>query len=219
MLQHIYQSVFGYFDWAETYRQMVRTAPTGATLVELGVLLGRSSCFLVVEAANADRGLRTVHIDNFEPIPKDHPVWHEGRAVSPDGTLYEPARANLRRTGAEWWQLWKEDQHAAAARFGAGSVWAVWLDTDHAYASSLRALREWWPKVQAGGWFGGHDYGHAWFPGLKLAVDQWAQEVGVVPVIAAGSWVVRKPDGGELHSVPLAALQGRRRADELVKGG
>ena len=194
MLTHTYEAVFGYFDFPDIYREMVRTAPTGATLVELGVLAGRSACFLAVEAANAGRGLRTIHIDNFVAIPKDHPVWQGGKLQSPDGTLYEAARAALAATGAERAELWKADQHEAARRFRDGSLWAVWLDTDHAFASTAQALREWWPRVAQGGWFGGHDYGHAWFPGVQLAVDGWAAAAGLSPTIRNGSWWVRKAD-------------------------
>lgn len=193
MLPHTYKRVFGFFDFEHLYTAMVATAPRGATLVELGVYLGRSACFLAVEAHNADRGLRTVHIDNFVPMPRYMPCWTVAHAKSPDGTLYEPARAALQATGAAGWELWKADQLEAAARFADGSCWAVWVDTDHEYATTLAALRAWWPRVQPGGWFGGHDYGHPKFPGVTKAVEQWAREAGVQITAASGSWWLRRP--------------------------
>lgn len=193
MLEHTYQTVFGFFDFETHFSEIVKTAPFGATIVELGVYMGRSSCFLAVEAANADRGLKTVHIDNFVPMPAHMPCWSKGKAVSRDGTLYESALAALTRTGAHCWELRREDQLDAAARFPDGSCWAVWVDTDHEYPTTLRALRTWWPRVQPGGWFGGHDYDHPQFPGVTLAVRQWAREAGVQYRAAAGSWWLRRP--------------------------
>lgn len=192
MIPHTYQMVFGYFDFAAIYREIVASAPHGATLVELGVLAGKSSCFLAVEAHNADRGLRTVHVDSFPIIPPTHDVWSKGHALRDDGTLYATAWANLVATQADRWELWRMDQEVAAGKIADSSAWAVWLDTDHAYGSSLRTLRAWWPKVKPGGWFGGHDYGHAWFPGLKTAVDQWARAERVEVEVRGMSWIVRK---------------------------
>lgn len=192
-LQHTFSRVFGFFDFEALYRDMVATAPAGSCLVELGVYMGRSACFLAVEAHNAARGLRTIHIDNFVPMPKHMPCWSKGRAVSPDGTLYEPALAVLRATGATGWELWKADQLEAAGRLADASCWAVWVDTDHEYPTTLAALRAWWPKVRPGGWFGGHDYDHPTFPGVTQAVRQWAREAGVQYQTARGSWWLRRP--------------------------
>lgn len=67
----------------------------------------------------------------------------------------------------------------AAADVAPRSVDLVFLDAEHTAAAVAEDVRAWAPKVRPGGWIGGHDYGHKWFPGVRQSVDAWAAEHGL----------------------------------------
>lgn len=48
----------------------------------------------------------------------------------------------------------------------------VFIDADHSQLAVAADIQAWRPKVRAGGWIGGHDYGSPRFPGVKSAVLQ-----------------------------------------------
>jgi SAM-dependent methyltransferase len=60
----------------------------------------------------------------------------------------------------------------ASKRFSDGSLDVVFLDGDHSYELTLQDVQAWLPKVKAGGFLCGHDYGIPEFPGVSLAVDK-----------------------------------------------
>ena len=49
------------------------------------------------------------------------------------------------------------------------SVDMVFLDADHSYEGVKEDMHEWMPKVNPGGWLGGHDYGEA-PPGINVGM-------------------------------------------------
>ncbi len=49
----------------------------------------------------------------------------------------------------------------------------VYIDANHSYGGVYRDLCLWSGKVREGGIIGGHDYGHADFPGVKQAIDEF----------------------------------------------
>lgn len=67
----------------------------------------------------------------------------------------------------------------------------VFIDADHSYEAVRNDLRAWWPVVENGGLFCGHDY-HM-FPGVKRAVDEWAKENGHTVIVEGECWFVEKP--------------------------
>lgn len=162
-LPHTWQTVTRVgFDYGNLYSRLVAEAPPGATIVELGVAHGQSGVFLAVEAHNAEKGLRLLLVDIFRHAARKHTL------IAPDG--HPKAVHHLERSGARNWRVWVSDCQDAAAAVEDGSVWAVFLDAEHTYTATLRQIRAWWPKVQTGGYFAGHDYHRDW-PGVPAAVD------------------------------------------------
>ena len=176
LLKHSYKDIFGWFDFQGPYRKIVAEAPKGSTLVELGCFFGKSTCFLAVQAHNANKALEVVACDLF---PKQHPssdIWGTGPGQTPfppSGSCYETCQRNLKATGARV-ELLAMDGVKLADEFKDGSVFAVWIDADHTYAGTLAMLNAWWPTVAPGGLIGGHDYMNAKWPGVRQAVDEWA---------------------------------------------
>lgn len=64
------------------------------------------------------------------------------------------------------------------------------------YEPTKSALETIWPRLVPGGITMVHDYGCLGFPGVKIAVDEFATAVGVFPVQLSDTWgsvVFRKP--------------------------
>lgn len=55
----------------------------------------------------------------------------------------------------------------------------LYIDADHQYGSVRADLRAWVPKVKPGGLILGDDYGHALFPGVRQAWDEFEQAHGL----------------------------------------
>jgi cephalosporin hydroxylase len=79
------------------------------------------------------------------------------------------------------------------------SVDFVYIDGDHSYKAALADITEWWPKVKAGGFLGGHDYSladvrKATADFFKRAPDRTFNDLADLsnPEYQVGSWVYRK---------------------------
>lgn len=199
LIRPYHQTVFGWFNFEDCYRQFVREAPHGATLVEIGSYLGKSLTFLAVHAHNANKGL---HVHAFDPCPGGMPARASRGANkahgAQTGSLYDGLLGNISACGAP--VLFRRgDANQFVDEYLDGSLFGVWLDADHLYHSTIKFLDLWWPKVQPGGLFGGHDYLNETWPGVKQAVDEWTAARGI-PIevrgaLPCGSFLLRKPKG------------------------
>ena len=67
------------------------------------------------------------------------------------------------------------------------------IDADHSYAAVQADAAAWWPKVRAGGYLCGDDYGNPGCAEVRPAVDEWAGRRGLtVEKYGKQSWVIRK---------------------------
>lgn len=172
----------GWFDYAAFWDAAIASAPSGATLVEVGVFCGKSLAHIAREAKAANKGLRVVGVDSFGGSPE-----HLGQASNlnelPPFTLAQLCCEFLSAAGVlDDVTLIRSDSAKAAQWFADGSVWAVFIDADHSEEGVTRDIRAWRPKVAKGGWLGGDDY--YTFPGVKAAVDREFGGAALVP----GCW-------------------------------
>ena len=67
----------------------------------------------------------------------------------------------------------------------------LYIDANHMYNAIYRDLRQWYPKSKKGGVFSGHDYmnrcNYVGECGVKKAVDEFCDEMGVKPKITGGT--------------------------------
>lgn len=61
----------------------------------------------------------------------------------------------------------------AAKNFKKHELDFIYLDANHSYESVKAELEAWYDLVKPGGLISGDDYGHAQFPGVKKAVDEF----------------------------------------------
>lgn len=181
-MKHYYQGVAGWFDWEDVYEEAVRTAPRGATLVEVGCWEGKSLSFLCVEAVNANRDLRVVGVDHFRGNLNEG--WMNDQAR--DYPIEQKCRDNCRRAGLPGFRLIAKPSVEAAREFADGSVHFVFIDGSHDGPSVKADLEAWRPKVAPGGWMAGHDWAYM---GVNWAVRE-AFGDRVVPR-PPSSWSVR----------------------------
>ncbi|HEX8903209.1 MAG TPA: class I SAM-dependent methyltransferase [Longimicrobiaceae bacterium] len=150
-----WEQVPGWFDWRRFYEEQLLALPHGATVVEIGVFLGRSVIFLAqaMKAARKDLHLFAVH--TFAGSPGDPAVLQATEAHGSPRAAFE---ANLAAAGVDDVVTVLPCTSACAARaFAEGSVDLVFLDGDHAEDALAADLLAWLPKVGRGGMLAGHD--------------------------------------------------------------
>ncbi len=150
----------GFSHFLPFYDHMIKTAPMGAVFVEIGVWEGASLIYLKSKRPD----LFVVGVD-----------WGLGQGELGGEKTADRLLHNLQATG--WVSevpiiLW--DSPKAAQFFPPNSIWGVFIDGDHSEEGVTRDIRNWYPRVQVGGWMAGDDYnntGDNW-PGVKKAVDK-----------------------------------------------
>lgn len=185
-MDHFFQDVPGWCDFADYYRAVVASLPDGAHLVEVGVWQGQSTAALGVEIANSGKALRLDVVDWFKGSPDEGP---QGAVGLPDlRSRFEahvaPVRSFIR-------EIIEAPSVEAARRYTPASLDFVWLDASHHGEDVLADLTAWWPLVKPGGILAGHD---ADWASVQAALLPWAELAGVeVEAVSARSWQVRKP--------------------------
>lgn len=155
-------------------------APHSALVVEVGVLIGQMSEYLL--AQRSDIGL--VMVDNWLPAAEQPASYkatgdtHSGHDVARVRQHEAEARQRVKRFGVRARIMAMDSVRAAAILPGAGFD-VVFLDADHSTEGVAADIAAWLPKVKPGGWIGGHDYRNndpRWKFGVDAAVDAFAEE-------------------------------------------
>jgi hypothetical protein len=196
--RHYYQSIDGWFDYEDVWRQAVREVPDGGTVVEVGCWKGKSLSFLLVEAARASRRLRIIGVDHFRGSPGES--YHLEEAARVD--LEAVCRANGERAGYPF-ELLRLPSVAATARFPDDSLDFVFVDAAHGYADVRADVGAWLPKVRWGGTLAGHDWEGAW-PGVRLGVRDFIPESEVRTLGVSWLWRKEVPPRGHWVARPGA---------------
>lgn len=132
-----------YLNFWSFYELVVKAAPPGSTIVELGCFYGQSLICLGLYAKEANKGLKIVSID---------------ANATPGGTApTAEARESLKQAGLDI-PIIEMDSAQAASQFADKSVWAVFVDSGHLHELVEADVRSWMPKICDGGWLTGHDF-------------------------------------------------------------
>lgn len=202
-MDHFYDRLPGWFDFADLYADQVKRAVDGAHFVEVGSYLGKSAAFLGAEIANSGKSIRFDCCDTFEGVSRsyfdsDRNFLDQEALRGDDGTLAGAARANLAPVAGVV-NVRVIDSLAAAKSYADESLDFVFLDNDHSTGHVLKELGAWYPKIKPGGVLAGHDIN---WPSVEKAVTPWSEMQGLSFGILGSSWVMVKPTGQLSLSVP-----------------
>ena len=112
---------------------------------------------------------------------------------------WEPVAEGVRRrfAGDPRVEIVRAESAEAASRFADASLDGVYVDGRHDRPGCLADLRNYWPKVKAGGVLGGHDYDLDKQADVVAAVCEFAVEVGVCPHVDRRDFWFDKPEARE----------------------
>jgi len=182
---HYYETIPGWFDYADIYAAWVAHLSPGAHIVEVGGFMGRSASFMGVEIANSGKAIRYDVVDTWQGSPE-----HAAYADELSGSLYDVFLANT-ATVREYVRPVRATSVEAAALYADESVDAVFLDGDHATDAVVADCQAWWPKIKRGGTLAGHDRDWA---SVARGAKTCGQLFGVkVQPTSQRSWVMHKP--------------------------
>lgn len=150
--EHYYQSIQGYFDWPDVYRDAVAFIPDGGTFVEVGCWRGMSMSFFLIEAKNSGKQLKVFGVDHFAGSVGDQPLL----AMAAFENIEAECRDNVARANYPC-EIIRCVSHEAAKRFPDGSLDYVFIDDSHDYQSVWNSVHAWKTKVKPGGIIAGHD--------------------------------------------------------------
>lgn len=205
-VEHVYEDIFGFFDFQRFYSLVVRLLPEEAHAVEVGALFGQSVAYLIVEAINAGKKLRLDAVDKWPNIGTGYPYYQQACTGEFGNDSYQIFLQNMRRHGLlPFVNPVKGESAEVAQRYRDGSLDFVFVDAGHTEEDVARDLRAYFPKLKSDGIFAGHDYydGHEDKYGVKAAVDKFF--AGSYPLGRVGSvWFVRKNWGLGARTYPSA---------------
>lgn len=184
MMDHFYDQIQGWFNFADPYRRAVREASDGAVFVELGCWKGKSSVFLGVEVINSGKAISVHYVDHWggsnEPEHKTDPDLERVFGLFMD---------NIERLHGLDCMVHRGRTVDVAADFEDRSVDFIWVDAGHEYDEVLADIKAWWPKLRVGGVMGGDDYP---MDGVKSAVEEFFPQHEVGSESGWQWWRVRK---------------------------
>jgi predicted O-methyltransferase YrrM len=194
-MEHFYDQLPGWCDFADLYADRVALASDGAHFVEIGTYAGKSAACMAVEIANSGKRIRFDACDTFQGVERcnfhsDRDYLEQEGRRGEDGTLADFARQNLAPV-ADFVNVRVGDSLGLAETYSDGSLDFVFIDDDHSTWHVLKELVAWWPKVKPGGMLAGHD---VQWPSVAKALKPWGEMAGVtVKSTSATSWCVEKP--------------------------
>ena len=172
----------------------IRNIPS-PRVVEVGVFVGQFSELLLQKRSD----LHLTMVDSWAPadqLPDAYRLTGDAHAHQSEAEAEEnrqKAETRVKRFGNRATVVCLPSIKAAACNIVARDL--IFLDADHSYEAVKADLAAWVPHVKAGGWIGGHDYGHTdprFSFGVKQAVDEWAAGNGLKIELGADfTWFCR----------------------------
>lgn len=161
-------AVPGWFDFPGWYDRIVREAPAGATVVEVGAWYGRSVIYLAQRAQAVGKPLKIFAVDTFAGSAEHD---EELRGKHPGHLFHHFVTNTYAARVAHMVTPMTMTSLQAARLFGPRSVFAVFIDAEHTYDAVRADIAAWRPAIVQGGYISGHDY--LWDPStVKRAVDE-----------------------------------------------
>ena len=159
-MNHYYQTIDGWCDYEDIYREAITRAEDGAVFVEIGAFKGKSGAFAGVEILNSGKKISLNLVDHFKGNAEHLDVqspWHEPELANNSEYLFELCTKNLEAV-KDVVTIIRKASVQAAKQFKNASLDFVFIDGSHDTDSVCADIDAWIPKVKAGGIIAGHDY-------------------------------------------------------------
>lgn len=154
-MEYTYHQIPGWFNYQDSYAQLASNLPDGATVVEIGSFMGRSTSFLATAFWNANKQKVKIYcIDTWEGSGQEHAHLDLSK-------MYHTFRDNLQFFIGREMVIplqGRSDNQAFLDRFEDGSIDAVSVDGAHTYDEVKDDILNWWPKIKPDGIMIGDDY-------------------------------------------------------------
>jgi predicted O-methyltransferase YrrM len=167
-----FDGIQGFLDPQEGFAlyQFARDGPGTGAIVEIGSLLGRSTCWLAAGTSVIKRE-KVVAVDHFRGSPEHQKEGaHCVAAVAETGTTFPAFITNLQRSGL---RSWVDVRVGASAKIGSdwqGPIRLLFIDGDHSYEATRADVEIWSKHVAPGGLMALHDV-DVW-PGVTQAYGE-----------------------------------------------
>jgi cephalosporin hydroxylase len=186
-MRHIYESIQGFFDFANIYSEAVDEVTGPAHFVEIGSWYGRSAAYMAVEIINSGKDIRFDVIDTWEGTWPRQGTEKTDPNLLKYGTMYPNFLTNVWPVIHAMTPI-KLPSMEAVKLYPDHSLEFVFIDAAHDYENVKKDIIAWRPKVKPGGILAGHDYNKDACPGLVRAVHE---TLGTVEFVAPTSWRTR----------------------------
>ena len=148
-VEHIYESIEGWFNFEDLYSQVASKTQNGWKLVEIGCWQGRSAAFLATELANSGKTFDFYCVDTWDGS-EEH-LNENSHAYSPlvqqKDWLYNKFLTNMEPLKDYFTPIRKESIEAAKD-FEDNSLDFVFIDASHDYNNVMADLEAWYPKMK-----------------------------------------------------------------------
>jgi hypothetical protein len=182
---YTWMDVPGWFDFQDVYEQAVREAPSsGAHLVEVGVLFGKSAAFMAEKIRESGKEIQFSAVDSFawtgagvERETERAAGGLDRRGMVEELHFLPPSLGTRAYAALMLTDSWPEvdlvpaDGKSFARLHPDESFDFVFIDAAHTYDDTAELLRAFLPKVKCGGVIAGHDHNPA-CPGVVQAVAE-----------------------------------------------
>jgi len=153
-----YRNIDGWCDFEDLYVEVAKSVPNGSILIEVGVWLGRSVCFLAEVLKDMKKDVLIFAVDTWEGSDeKEHKEYIE--SVGGKDKFYEEFLSNMKAAGvASFVKPVRKPSLDAAKDFTDGVATFIFIDAEHHYQNVYNDIEAWKPKVKSGGMIAGHDH-------------------------------------------------------------
>lgn len=152
-----YTEIPGWFNEEWLYDRMIGHARDGATFVEVGCWLGKSTAYCARRIRDGARSILLYAVDTWEGSPNEPAMLEAVRGAG--GSVFELFRQNMEAAGVfETIHPLKMPSVAAAELFGDATLDFVFIDADHCVEAVQADIASWRPKIKGGGMLAGHDW-------------------------------------------------------------
>lgn len=175
--------VDGWFDFPRLYSEVVARFDN-AVFVEIGSWKGKSTIYMAEEIHHSRKNIRLYCVDTWEGAKEQRE-----RAEIREGTLFDTFLDNIEPVKSLITPL-RMTSLQGARLFGDRSLDFIFIDASHEYEDVRDDLAAWFPKLKVGGIIAGHDYANRGQPGVKQAVDEFAEQKGLSLRKSEFCWII-----------------------------